>query len=121
MVALGPYTTGIMGHSTVLKHKISFAASSSGELVGSLPFNKHLVKLLKSEIADISNVSSKPYGGAITAGLFLDKFIKDENKEKWMHFDIAGSAYSESAWDCNSYGATGAGVRMISNFLQNIK
>ena len=38
-----------------------------------------------------------------------------------MHFDIAGSAYSESAWDCNSYGATGAGVRMISNFLQNIK
>jgi leucyl aminopeptidase len=121
MVALGPYTTGIMGHSSVLKHKMSSAANNSGELVGSLPFNKHLVKLLKSEIADISNVSSKPYGGAITAGLFLDKFIKDENKEKWMHFDIAGSAYSESAWDCNSYGATGAGVRMISNFLQNIK
>ena len=120
MVALGQYTTGIMGHSQILFHNFYDAANNSGELVGSLPFNKHLKKLLKSEIADISNTSSKPYGGAITAGLFLDKFIKDENKEKWMHFDIAGSAYSESAWDCNSYGATGAGVRMLSNFLQNI-
>ncbi|MBU1927862.1 leucyl aminopeptidase, partial [bacterium] len=92
MVALGQYTTGLMGHSSSLKHRVLSAANNSGELVGSLPFNRHLKKLLKSEIADISNTSSKPYGGAITAGLFLDKFIKEENKEKWLHFDIAGSA-----------------------------
>lgn len=121
MVALGPYTTGIMGHSNMLKHGFFDAARESGELVGTLPFNKHLKKLLKSEIADISNVSSKPYGGAITAGLFLDKFIKEKNKDKWLHFDIAGSAYTESPWDCNTYGATGAGVRMLSRFFQSIK
>lgn len=121
MVALGQYTTGVMGHSHPLKHHIYEAANKSGELVGSLPFNKHLKKLLKSEIADISNVSSKPYGGAITAGLFLDKFIKEENKDKWLHFDIAGSAYTESAWDCNVYGGTGAGVRLICRFLRDIK
>ena len=121
MVALGQYTTGVMGHSSKLKHDFSKAATKSGELVGSLPFNKHLKTLLKSGIADISNVSSKPYGGAITAGLFLDKFIKDENKSKWLHFDIAGSAYTETPWDCNVYGGTGAGVRLMSNFLQNIK
>ena len=121
MVALGQYTTGIMGHSNKLKHDFFKAANNSGELVGSLPFNKHLKTLLKSDIADISNVSSKPYGGAITAGLFLDKFIKDENKDKWLHFDIAGSAYTETPWDCNVYGGTGAGVRFMSNFLQNIK
>ena len=121
MVALGQYTTGVMGHSSKLKHDFSKAASKSGELVGSLPFNKHLKTLLKSGIADISNVSSKPYGGAITAGLFLDKFIKDENKNKWLHFDIAGSAYTETPWDCNVYGGTGAGVRFMSNFLQSVK
>jgi len=120
MVALGQYTTGIMGHSHKLKHDFSKAATASGELAGSLPFNRHLKKLLKSEIADISNVSSKPYGGAITAGLFLDKFIKDENKNKWMHFDIAGSAYTETPWDCNVYGGTGAGVRFMSEYLKNI-
>jgi len=110
-----------MGHSSKLKHDFSKAANNSGELIGSLPFNKHLKTLLKSGIADISNVSSKPYGGAITAGLFLDKFIKDENKNKWLHFDIAGSAYTETPWDCNVYGGTGAGVRFMSSFLKTIK
>jgi len=121
MVALGQYTTGLMGHSHKLKHDISRAGSESGELISSLPFNSHLKKLLKSEIADISNTSSKPYGGAITAGLFLDKFIREENKNKWMHFDIAGTAYTEAAWDCNVYGATGAGVRLMCEFIKEIK
>jgi leucyl aminopeptidase len=121
MVALGEYTTGVMGHSNKLKHHFFEAANNSGELVGALPFNRHLKKLLKSEIADISNVSSRPYGGAITAGMFLDKFINEDMKEKWLHFDIAGSAYTETPWDCNVYGATGAGVRMVSNFLKNIE
>ena len=122
MVALGQYTTGLMGHSTKLKHEFMMrAASNSGELIGHLPFNRHLKKLIKSEIADISNTASKPYGGAITAGMFLDSFIRDENKDKWLHFDIAGSAYTESPWDCNVYGGTGAGVRFMSSFLQNIK
>ncbi len=120
MVALGSYTTGIMGHSHKLKHDILKSANNSGELVGSLPFNRHLKKLLKSDIADISNTASKPYGGAITAGLFLDKFIKDENKSKWMHFDIAGSAYTETPWDCNVYGGTGAGVRLMSEYLRGL-
>ncbi len=122
MVALGQYTTGLMGYSTKLKHDFMMkAANDSGELIGHLPFNRHLKKLLKSEIADISNTASKPYGGAITAGMFLDNFIKEENKDKWLHFDIAGSAYTETPWDCNVYGGTGAGVRFMSSFLQNIK
>jgi len=120
MVALGQYTTGVMGHSSRLKHKIHSSAKNAGELTATLPFNKHLKKLLKSEIADICNIASKPYGGAITAGLFLDKFIKEQNKDKWLHFDIAGSAYTESPWDVNGYGATGAGVRMMVEFLKNL-
>ena len=120
MIALGQYTSGIMGHSHKLKHDISKASSDAGEMVSSLPFNRHLKKLLKSDIADISNTASKPYGGAITAGMFLDRFIKEENKNKWMHFDIAGTAYTEAAWDCNVYGGTGAGVRLMTQFLKDI-
>ncbi len=120
MVALGQYTTGVMGNSHGLKHAFYEAANNSGELIGSLPFNKHLKKQLKSEIADICNISNKPYGGAITAGLFLNNFIKEENKDKWLHFDIAGSAYTESPWDVNTYGATGAGVRLMSEFIKSL-
>ena len=121
MVALGQYTTGVMGNSSRLKHSLGKAASRAGELTASLPFNKHLKKQLKSELADICNISNKPYGGAITAGLFLENFIKEENKERWLHFDIAGSAYTESPWDVNTYGGTGAGVRFMTQFLQDIK
>ena len=120
MVAVGQYTTGVMGHSSRLKHDLSKASSKSGELTASLPFNKHLKKQIKSEIADICNISNKPYGGAITAGLFLDAFIKEENKNRWLHFDIAGSAYTESPWDVNVYGGTGAGVRFMSQFLKSL-
>lgn len=120
VVALGQHTTGVMGHSQALMHSFYDAADASGELIAHLPFNKHLKKQIKSDIADICNVSNKPYGGSITAGLFLDAFITESNKEKWLHFDIAGSAYTESAWDCNVYGGTGAGVRLMCKFLQNI-
>jgi len=120
MVALGAYTTGMMGHSSQLKEEMFKAGSESGELVATLPFNNHLKKLIKSDIADVCNISSKPYGGAITAALFLDHFITDEMKEKWMHFDIAGPAYTESTWDVFEHGGTGAGVRMTINFLRSL-
>lgn len=112
VVALGEYTTGIMGHNSELKHSMLKASTASGELSGSLPFNKYLKKLLKSSVADMSNISSSRYGGAITAGLFLDNFIEEANKDKWLHLDIAGPAYLEKAWGYNQFGATGAGVRM---------
>ena len=120
VVALGQHTTGLMGHSTKLKHSLSRSASNTGELVGTLPFNRYLKKQLKSDIADISNVSNKPYGGAITAAQFLDFFIEDDNKDKWMHFDIAGPAYNESPWGYNPYGGTGAGVRMSVDWLASL-
>jgi len=120
VVALGPYTTGLMGHSSELKHAIYRAADDAGELVGALPFNPHLKKAIKSEIADVCNISNIPYGGAITAAMFLDHFITDEMKEKWMHFDIAGPAYTESGWGVNPHGGTGAGVRTTVAFLRTL-
>ncbi len=120
VVALGQYTTGIMGHSGNLKHLVRKASSSVGELSASLPFNDHLKELLKSKIADMSNIGSSPYGGAITAALFLDHFIDEEMKQKWMHFDIAGSAYSESSWGVNPHGATGESLRTCVEFIKGL-
>ena len=120
LVALGQYTTGIMGHSTTLKRSISRSATDTGELVGALPFNRYLKKQLKSEVADISNISNKPYGGAITAAQFLDNFIEEENKDKWVHFDIAGPAYVEASWGYNPYGGSGAGVRLTLDWLSKL-
>ena len=119
VVALGMYTTGIMGHNSKLKHTIAYANESSGEFTSSLPFNDHLKQELKSEVADIKNVTGR-YGGAITAGLFLDNFIEDKNRDKWVHFDIAGPAFTEKPWGVNPYGGTGAGVRLTVAFMQSL-
>lgn len=118
MVALGEYTIGVMGHSKNLKNKILEAANASGELAAELPFNKHLAKLIKSQVADISNASSSRFGGAITAALFLGEFIEKEYKDKWVHLDIAGPAYSEKEWSYNPHGASGSGVRLAIKFME---
>lgn len=112
VVGVGEFTTGLMGHNHALRHKFASASKKCGELINPLFFNKYLKKLIKSSIADISNVSSSRYGGAITAGLFLDHFIQDDYKDKWYHLDIAGPAYLEKEWGYNSFGATGASVRL---------
>ncbi|CAD7286579.1 leucyl aminopeptidase [Campylobacter suis] len=118
VVGLGEYTSAIMGNNEELKAQFKAKSAKSGELNTVLEFNPYLKELVKSQIADISNTASSRYGGAITAGIFLDKFIKDEYKDKWIHQDIAGPAYIEKAWGYNQAGASGAGVRMNLYYLQ---
>ncbi|MGB1226940.1 MAG: leucyl aminopeptidase [Poseidonibacter sp.] len=120
VVGVGQYTSGIMGNNEKLKASVVKSSLKAGELATTLDFNRYLRKTIKSEIADIANIASTRYGGAITAGLFLDNFIEEKNKEKWIHFDIAGPAFVESAWGYNPHGASGAGVRMTVEFLKNI-
>lgn len=120
VVGLGEYTSGVMGNNYELQREFKDIASRSGEYLTVLEFNDHLKELIKSDIADISNISSSRYGGAITAGIFLDKFIKDEYKDKWLHLDIAGPAFVGKAWGCNPTGASGAGVRACLYYLAKL-
>lgn len=117
VVGLGEYTSGIMGNNEDLQNEFYLSSKKSGEYTTILHFNPYLRELVKSNIADVSNTASSRYGGAITAGIFLDKFIRKEYKDKWLHLDIAGPAYTEKAWGYTSFGAGGAGVRMCVNFL----
>ncbi|HFS82631.1 MAG TPA: leucyl aminopeptidase, partial [Epsilonproteobacteria bacterium] len=85
-----------------------------------LIFNRYLGKTLKSEVADMSNISNTRYGGAITAGMFLSEFIDEAHQEKWAHIDIAGPAFVEHAWGENPSGASGAGVRLLLRLLEKL-
>ncbi len=120
VVALGEYTLGILGNDQKLKDSLRKAAGESGELSAELPFNRYLRPLLKSEVADISNIPSSGFGGAITAGLFLDEFVEKKYKNKWAHLDIAGPAFVEKPWGYNPPGGSGAGVRMILQWLKGL-
>lgn len=120
VVGLGEFTSGIMGYNNDLNKEFEEVALKSGELVGILPFNRHLEKLLDSKNADISNISSTRYGGALTAGIFLGKFIREEYRNCWLHLDIAGPAFVEKEWDVNSFGASGASIRSVVDFILKV-
>lgn len=117
VVALGEEITGLMSNNDALAEKVLSAAKQSGENVWRLPLEKSYNKLLKSPVADLKNIGGR-YGGALTAGLFLQNFVE---KTPWVHLDIAGPAFSER--DVNAYtkrGAAGTGVRMLLTYLKSL-
>ena len=119
VVALGDYTTGVMGYNQSLKEEFCKCAFKAGELTGILPFNPYLGKLYKSEVADLCNIPSSRYGSSITAGMFLGEFVEEKLHDKWLHLDIAGPAYVEKSWGVNPFGGTGAGVRACVEFIKS--
>lgn len=113
MVALGTVASGIMGNDEEMINRVIETAKDSGETYWQLPMFKEYMDSLKSDIADMKNTGSR-YGGASTAGLFLQEFVKDT---KWCHIDIAGTAYIEKPQKEFIAGATGAGVRTLLNYV----
>ena len=113
MVALGTQASGIMGNDDEFVKKLISVADKSGERFWQLPMWEEYFDSLKSDIADMKNTGSR-WGGASTAGLFLQKFVKDV---KWAHIDVAGTAFLEKPQKEFISGATGAGVRTLLNYI----
>lgn len=116
-VALGTDIAGLFSNNESLKEKIQKAASNAGERIWELPLVKEYKELNKSEVADIANIPSTRYGGAITAALFLEEFV---DGKPWVHLDIAGPAFVEKEQELGPKGGTGFGVRLLLNFLKNL-
>jgi len=116
MVALGEEISGIMSNRPELAQSLLKSAQESGEQMWELPLFSNYDKLIKSEVADVKNISTVNYGGALTAGLFLQRFIKEN--QPWAHIDIAGPAFAEREFGSYiSKGATGYGVRTLIKWL----
>jgi len=113
IVGLGSYTAGVMGNNEKLINNILNSSESVGEKMWQLPLDDELRKEIKSKVADIKNVGSR-WGGAITAGLFLENFVSEK---PWVHIDIAGPAYLENGNDVYPAGGTGFGVRTVVNHI----
>ena len=113
MVALGPYTAGVMSDHDRLAGTWLGAAERAGEDMWRLPLIPRLREQLKSPIADLRNTGDR-YGGAITAGLFLKTFAKDT---PWVHVDLAGPASGNGGRPSQPRGGTGFGVATIVEYV----
>jgi leucyl aminopeptidase len=113
MVALGPYTAGVMGNDLSLVERWLSASKLAGEDMWHLPLPEKLRDQLKSEVADMRNTGDR-WGGALTAGLFLKEFV---GETPWVHVDIAGPASADKESGHVPKGGTGFGVATIVEYL----
>jgi leucyl aminopeptidase len=117
VIALGHVNTGLMGTNDDLMKKIETAAQMTAEKVWRLPMDDEYAEQIKSDIADVKNVGGRP-AGTITAGWFLKKFAGDF---PWAHLDIAGTAWTKEAKPYIPKGATGVGVRLLTQLARDWK
>jgi len=110
MVALGEDVAGVMGNNDSWLARVQRAADQAGERIWPLPMHPLYAERLKSDVADIKNVTGKRWGGAITAAKFLERFV---GGVPWAHLDIAGPAWGSGATLVRDPGGTGFGVRTL--------
>jgi leucyl aminopeptidase len=116
LVALGSEVAGVLGSDQGFVDQVKDSSDATDEPVWQLPLEtKRYRKLLDSVVADMKNIGG-PYGGTITAAVFLSEFAGDV---PWAHLDIAGTMKVDSDDGVLSKGATGFGTRLLIDLACN--
>ncbi len=116
IVCLGSEYAGLFSNNDKLSKQIFDAGENVEEKVWRMPLHKNYNKLMDSKNADVQNINYVGGAGSTTAAQFLQRFIL--NDTPWAHLDIAGMAFSKYGGALNSRGATGFGVRLLNQFIE---
>ena len=114
VIALGQSVSGVMASDDGLASRMLAAADRAGERMWRLPLHDEYKDGLKSDVADLNNISSQRGAGAIVAALFMREFTAGI---PWAHLDIAGTAFTERDLPLGPKGATGVTVRTLLGYL----
>ena len=116
IVSLGSEYAGLFSNDDKLSNQILDAGEKVEEKLWRMPLHKNYDKLINSKNADMQNINYVGGAGSTTAAQFLQRFIL--NKTPWAHLDIAGMAFSKYGGSLNSSGATGFGVRLLNQLIE---
>ncbi len=118
IVALGQRYAGLMGtDGDGWLDQVAAASERTGERVWRLPLPDEYRSQLDSTVADVKNIGGSNGGGALTAGLFLKEFVAEGIP--WAHVDIAGPSFSDTPFEEHPKGASGFGVRLLVDLVEN--
>ena len=106
-VALGPDLPAMFSNDEALADDFLDAAKVVTDPVWRMPLWDGYDEMLKSEIADLSNAADSPLAGAVTAALFLRRFVPDDTP--WAHLDTF--AWQPSAKPGRPKGGEAMGLR----------
>jgi leucyl aminopeptidase len=84
-VALGPEVAPFFTDDDALADELGRAAAAENDPLWRLPLWRPYEAMLDSKLADLNNVGAGGHAGAITAALFLQRFV---TTKAWLHFDI---------------------------------
>lgn len=112
-VALGSQATGAVTNHDGLMQQVREASERAGERVWQLPAYPEYKKQIRSEAADLKNSGGRE-AGTITGGLFIGTFAEEL---PWVHLDIAGVSFRESAKALEPKGGTGVMVRTLVELM----
>ncbi len=85
-VALGPDLPAMFCNDDATADSLVAAAARVEDPLWRMPLWQPYAKNIRSAVADVNNVSDGPFGGAITAALFLEKFVP--STIPWIHLDV---------------------------------
>jgi leucyl aminopeptidase len=116
LTATGESIAPVLGTSQALVDQLIERSEATDEPIWQLPLaTKRYRKLLDSVVADMKNIGG-PYGGTITASIFLSEFVGDI---PWAHLDIAGPMMVAADDGIYAKGATGFGTRLLIDLASN--
>ena len=82
-----------------------------------LPLFREFFEYMKSDVADIRNISARQTGGGASKGAaFLATFAEGY---PWVHLDIAGVAHPKEDKPLVPKGGSGWGVRLLVQFCRD--
>lgn len=113
-VALGPDLPALFANDDALAADLLSAGQAVGDPAWRMPLWKGYHELFASDVADFSNASESPFAGAVTAALFLGKFVPE--KLPWAHFDTF--AWRTTAKPGRPKGGDALGLRAAWAMLQ---
>lgn len=114
-VALGTELPALFSNDDVLAADITDAGMSTADPLWRMPLWQPYKPQTKSKVADLKNDTDGPYGGAITAALFLEAFVTKDTA--WAHIDLM--AWNLSSQPGRPEGGEAMTVRAIFKALQN--
>jgi leucyl aminopeptidase len=117
VVSLGRHAIGMFSNDDVLAEALEEAGEATHERVWRMPLWPEYGEMMKSDFADLKNISELPEAGSVTAAAFLREFVGDA---RWAHLDIAAVDNVKWAHPYLEKGATGTGVRLVAEALARL-
>ncbi len=115
-VAVGTEIASYFCNDREIANIVRDAGVSTFDPTWELPLHNGYKSFLKSHVADMQNAASTPFGGAITAALYLQSFV-DPNT-RWLHFDIM--AWNSRARSGRPIGGEAMGLRAMLEVLEQL-